>query len=413
MNEVKKNNWKNQLDYLIDKNGNATTLKPNSINNVQLILENDATLKDTIVFNAFTYEVEHGRDFVLENCHFSRGFFQSHFIDLATLYIEKKYGVNFSQEKIRSAINITARKNEHNQIKTMLEECHANWDKKIRFEDFFPTFLKVEKSEVTTLTTKLFLVGMVAKIFDPSTKFDYCLDLVGGQGSGKTTILNRLSLGHTLSGITSFEDKDELRRMKSFWIVNDDEMVATGKASFDILKRFITEPTIQIRLPYASGDSQFPRNFVLARTSNNIRYLKDRTGERRFLPLKIPKIDSQANRRKLLKSLTNDYIKQLLGEAVALFKSGYRFELTEREEELLTDHREEFKYYVEFELQVIEYVNNLKTGIVTVRNIMQNVFEMDIGNGRYDTKTRQVQYIMENLKGWTYKKNPQRAFYRD
>ena len=37
----------------------------------------------------------------------------------------------------------------------------------------------------------MWLVGAVAKVYEPFTKFDYVLDLVGGQGVGKTSLLQK------------------------------------------------------------------------------------------------------------------------------------------------------------------------------------------------------------------------------
>ncbi|KGO19269.1 hypothetical protein Q757_10215, partial [Oenococcus alcoholitolerans] len=69
------------------------------------------------------------------------------------------------------------------------------------------------------------------------------------------------------------------------WIVNDDEMTATNNSTFEELKKFISAETLAYRPPYAMNGIRVAKNFVLARTTNEGTYLKDKTGERRFLPL--------------------------------------------------------------------------------------------------------------------------------
>lgn len=76
----------------------------------------------------------------------------------------------------------------------------------------------------------------MAKAYEPKTKFDYILDLVGGQGAGKTTLLKKMAREWYTDQSTDFKDKDSYAIMLRALIVNDDEMTATNNSSFEILK---------------------------------------------------------------------------------------------------------------------------------------------------------------------------------
>lgn len=80
-------------------------------------------------------------------------------------------------------------------------------------------------------------MGAVAKAYNPKTKFDFVLDLVGGQGVGKTSLLQKLApLGLYTDQFNTFSNKDDFEVMKNALIVNDDEMTASNSASFEEIK---------------------------------------------------------------------------------------------------------------------------------------------------------------------------------
>ncbi len=51
-------------------------------------------------------------------------------------------------------------------------------------------------------------------------KFDYVLDLIGGQGAGKTTLLKKVSNGWYTDQFTDFENKDNYSNMLRALIIN-------------------------------------------------------------------------------------------------------------------------------------------------------------------------------------------------
>ena len=68
------------------------------------------------------------------------------------------------------------------------------------------------------------------------------------------------------------------------FIVNDDEMTASSNASFEEIKKFLTDKHFKYRPTYARHTREFTKKFIFARTTNNETYLKDKTGTRRFMP---------------------------------------------------------------------------------------------------------------------------------
>ena len=343
------NNW----GFKTNKYGQ---LKNNSLVNIEIILERDPILKDTFRFNEFTTEI----DVVKPNSElmFKTGQLVDAYVDQIASYIENNsdYGVLFDNKKIRSAITVVAMRHHYNPIIDYFDDAYKNWDHEERLNHIMGDYLGVEETSVTQLITKLFFVGAVAKAHNPKTKFDFVLDLVGGQGAGKTTFLQKIApLGYYTDQFSTFDNKDDYAVMRRALIINDDEMTATNNASFEILKKFITLQEFEYRKPYGHQAERFAKNFVMARTTNELYYLKDKTGERRFLPLHVSKARQKHHP---VTDLTDKYVKQCWGEAMQLYKDGFSFALTSEQEEKLDEHRQSFMYTDELEDKIDEALNN-------------------------------------------------------
>lgn len=343
------NNW----GFKVDRYGRP---KANSLVNIEIILENDPVLKDTFRFNEFTTEI----DVVKANSKlmFKKGQLVDAYVDQIASYIEDNadYGVLFDNKKIRSAITVVAMRHRYNPVLDYFNEAYKNWDHQHRLGHIMGDYLGVEETTVTQLITKLFFVGAVAKAHNHKTKFDFVLDLVGGQGAGKTTFLQKIApLGYYTDQFSTFDNKDDYAVMRRALIINDDEMTATNNASFEVLKKFITLQEFEYRKPYGHQAERFDKNFVMARTTNELYYLKDKTGERRFLPLHVSKARQKHHP---VTDLTDDYVKQCWGEAMQLYKDGFNFGLTKDQEEELDQHRQTFMYTDELEDKIDEALSN-------------------------------------------------------
>lgn len=379
------NNW----GFKVDRYGRP---KANSLVNIEIILENDPVLKDTFRFNEFTTEI----DVVKANSKlmFKKGQLVDAYVDQIASYIEDNadYGVLFDNKKIRSAITVVAMRHRYNPVLDYFNKAYKNWDHQHRLDHIMGDYLGVEETTVTQLITKLFFVGAVAKAHNPKIKFDFVLDLVGGQGAGKTTFLQKIApLGYYTDQFSTFDNKDDYAVMRRALIINDDEMTATNNASFEVLKKFITLQEFEYRKPYGHQAERFDKNFVMARTTNELYYLKDKTGERRFLPLHVSKARQKHHP---VTDLTDDYVKQCWGEAMQLYKDGFNFGLTKEQEEELDQHRQTFMYTDELEDKIDEALSNQFKGKDFITN---DELSLAVAPGIDLVKNRKVANQISNI----------------
>ncbi|WP_253283644.1 VapE domain-containing protein [Ligilactobacillus saerimneri] len=398
----------NKLDQMNAKSGGWTedlkknksgAIKANSLVNIELILENDIELKNTFKFNEFTTEI----DVVRPNprLHFKTGQLVDAYIDQIASYIEQhsKYGVLFDNKKIRSAITVVSMEHAYNPVLDYFNHAVKEWDGESRLDTVMEDYLGVLPDDTSRLITKLFFVGAVAKAHNPRMKFDFVLDLVGGQGAGKTTFLQKIApCGYYTDQFSTFDNKDDFAVMRRALIINDDEMTATNNASFEILKKFVTLQEFEYRKPYGHQAERFAKNFVMARTTNELYYLKDKTGERRFLPLHVSKARQKHHP---VTDLTPEYVQQLWGEAVYLYQNGFDFGLTREQEIALNQHRKEFMFTDELEDKIEDALVNewANKDFLTSETIGLKVAPgIDLVKSR--KVANQIANIMINRFGW-------------
>lgn len=171
------------------------------------------------------------------------------------------------------------------------------WDKEPRLNSWLSKTYGVSEDEYHIAVGTNWLKGLVKRIIYAGCKFDYVLVLEGKQGSRKSTSLNVLcDMGdhnwHVESTITT-ESKDFFMQMQGKAVVEFSEGETLSRTETMRLKAIITTQSDKMRMPYERTTREFPRRCVFAMTTNKDEYLKDETGNRRWLPVAL--VFEQAN----------------------------------------------------------------------------------------------------------------------
>jgi len=312
-----------------------------NLDNLKKILNGDSKLKGGIQYNVFTYEIDVTRPMKLNGRTLS-GAIDDLIIREIRAYIATKYKMDYKKPDIADILEVVAGEHSYNPLKDYLESCESEYKELVNQRDPFDIlrhYLNIKDDEYNRIIMDLFFRGAVAKVFDPTIKFDFVLDLTGRQGVGKTQFFEGLFTHKYFTTVETFTDKDDKARMVRNWCVFDDEMVASKKASFSELKKFITETKLEFRPPYASSDRRLPKSFIIVRATNDHDYLNDLTGERRFLVAEVHKDTAYKGRK-----WTEKDRRAFWGAMVMAWRANQVLNLTDEQEKLVNEVRSRYKF---------------------------------------------------------------------
>lgn len=204
-----------------------------------------------------------------------------------------------------------------------------NWDGTERVDSLFIDFIGAEDTPYIRAVTRKWLCGAIARVMEPGIKFDTAIVLYGEQGLGKSVILERLGGKWFNNTLQDIKTKDALEQIQGAWINELAELSPTYKNDNEIVKAFLSRTTDRFRVPYGRRTEEYPRQCVFAGSTNNLLFLKDRTGNRRFWPI------SGDKRRKVRNSwdLSKDEVDQIWAEAFMMWANGESLVLDEQLEQ--------------------------------------------------------------------------------
>ena len=359
----------------------------------------------------------------------------------ATKYLIKGKGI------IDDALQEVTQDNKFHPVREYLRGI--TWDGECRLDTLFIDYIGAEDTEYIRAVTRKWMCGAVARVMDPGVKFDTAIVLYGSQGLGKSLILEHLGRKWFNNSLVDIKTKDALEQIQGSWIVELAELAPTYKNDNEIVKAFISRTSDRFRSPYGRRTEEYPRQCVFAGSTNNLMFLKDRTGNRRFWPITGDKDRKTKNSW----DLSKDEIDQLWAEAYhywsegeplvlegALEEEALRIQLSHTEGGELVGLIEE---YLEMELPEDweskdiydrrEYIRNygdddycgsVQRERVCALEIWCEVMEGDRKNLQ-NAKAREIIDILQSIKGWSpYSKSVgkmrfgkmygvQRAFVRD
>lgn len=310
--ELSETDMEDDLAWMEELEMDTKGLYTSTASNISIILSNDIRLKDRFKFNRFDK-----KNYVFKSLPWRevKKIEPLKDVDKKGLrsYLETIYGIS-SKLKIDDALALEFEKNKYHPVKDYLKPLV--WDGVRRIDFLLMEFMGAEDSIYTREAMRKMLVGAVARIFEPGCKFDLVLTLVGAQGIGKSTFVRKLGMRWFSDTFMTVHGKEALEQIQGCWIVEMAELAGLRKADIESTKHFISKQEDTFRKAYAEVTETYPRQCVFFATTNRKDFLRDPSGNRRFLPVDADKSKATKN---VFTDLNQEYVDKIWAEAVYLY----------------------------------------------------------------------------------------------
>lgn len=238
----------------------------------------------------------------------------------AAVWITREYVCPVVSHVVDEAVRIVADRWVVHPVRDWLNEI-PRWDRKARVDNFLVRVAGAKDTPYVRAVTKNFFLSAVARVFRPGEKVDAMLILEGEQDAGKSTLF-RLLAGDDWFFDSAFDvgSKDSYQVLQRKWIIEWAELDSLTRAELSRVKAFMSSPTDTYRPSYGKRVIDVPRQCVFVGTVNpdGAGYLSDPTGERRFWPVTVGKIDLKAVREER---------EQLWAEAALRYRQNEKWHL--------------------------------------------------------------------------------------
>lgn len=322
----------------------------------------------------------------------------------AQAWLERVHLVKLRREAVHDALSVVAHRRRVHPIRDWLDGLH--WDGVVRLGAWLSTYLGAEPSPVNAVVGRLFLTSAVARVYRPGCKVDTMMVLEGPQGARKSTAL-RVLFGERWFSDTplDLESKDRFVGLRGRWCLEMAELDSLSRAGVERIKSFLSSPIDTYRPPYGRGLANVPRGCVFAGSTNGEAYLKDDTGNRRFWPVAVGRIDADGLAR----------VRELLwAEAREAFACGAPWWPTDAEQGMLGSEQAQRLVEDAWQPIVDRYLaTRLPDVLVTVGDVLGVALGLEKGRwGQNETNRaarclrlagwRRVQRRVEGARAWGY-----------
>lgn len=299
--------------------------KTSSAKNVAIILTKDPNFAGKIAYNAFSeifVKLE-----ALPVIKSSKGPWEDNDISMFRVYVEETYNYSPSTDAIMAGLVSAGYEKKFNPVKDRIEA--QEWDGTERVETFFIDYLGASDTAYTREVARVWLSGLIARAYEPGVKFELVPMLSGPQGLGKSSLVGALLPDFFLENLEDMKSKDSYQQLVGKVVVELAELSAMKKTDVDHIKSFLSARSDNFRSAYGRITKDHPRKCVFIGTTNDSGFLKDETGNRRFLPVEL----SVTKPTKDAFNIDDADMLQVLAEAKVIYDNGQQLFMSKENQE--------------------------------------------------------------------------------
>ena len=314
-------------DWLKKMEVNTKGIYENSANNINLIIQNDRCLKAAFYLNLFDNKRYIIRSMPWRTIDKIEPLKDVDYSGVRN-YIECVYGI-VSSQKVDDALSLEFERHKFHPIRDYISS--QVWDGIPRIDTLLIDYFGAIDNSYTRAAIRKTLVAAVARIFEPGVKFDTALILVGKQGTFKSTFIKKLGKDWFSDTFTTVQGREAFEQIQGAWLVEIGELSGFKKAEVETIKHYISKREDSFRPAYGRVVETYKRQCVFFGTTNNRDFLRDPTGNRRFMPIDVR---PQYVKKSVALDLTDYEISQIWAEAYQLYLNGEQLYLSYEDTEI-------------------------------------------------------------------------------
>jgi hypothetical protein len=264
----------------------------------------------TLKYDAFSYRLRWTKP---APWHKTSGEWDDHDAIQYMAKVSQHLAIEYQTSQMHQAAYAVASEQSFHPVREYLDSL--KWDKQERVTHWLSKYCGALDNEYTRFIGRKTLVAAVARVFAPGCKFDHVLVMEGAQGIGKSYFWELMASPWFTDSPLDIDDKKAVEVMQGKWILELGEMTILSKYESSANKRFLSASSDRCRMAYATEAKDYPRQciFVGGLNPEQNGWLRDHTGNRRYWPVPVTKID--------LKAVKADR-DQLWAEALEYFRKG-------------------------------------------------------------------------------------------
>lgn len=235
------------------------------------------------------------------------------------LTIEERFGFRPRRDYFDAVIADTCQRNRFHPVRDYLDGL--TWDGKPRIDTWLIDYAGAEDKAYVRAVGAIVLMAAARRVRQPGAKFDELLTLEGEQGLQKSSMLEAMAVNEDWFSDSiplNAKDKEMIEGHAGKWICEIADLQGKSKAEVERVKAALSRKVDRARLAYARLPIEVQRQCVFIGTTNGKQYLTDQTGNRRFWPVRVGRIDIEKLKADRDQLWAEAAVREAAGESIRL-----------------------------------------------------------------------------------------------
>jgi predicted P-loop ATPase len=253
--------------------------------------------------------------------------------------INNTFKFDVGEARTAAAVLEIAQASAFDPVLDYLAEVEGRWDGTGRIDKWLINYCGADDTPFNRAIGRMHLIASVRRARQPGVKYDNILTMESAEGRNKSKLVEVLAGRDNFSDqtILGARDKEAQELMAGVWLYEIADLTGISKAEVDRIKAFASRTTDRARPAFGRVVEKRPRRCTLWGTTNDKQYLKSQTGNRRWLPVKVGRIDVDAVVRDRDQLWGEAADAESAGESITLDEKLWGTAAEEQEERRLRD----------------------------------------------------------------------------